>query len=248
MVKLDLDRMNHNTFLISLWLNGIKKNNLILPIFSAREVIQQLQPQKPVWTQTTRNRLHRHGFHSWRPHFNCHLSANFCCAIKRWGQAQHRWRLREWRNCLFTDEALFVLYPSDYTKRVWHQHGEPRRSEVLLQHCETYGGGGRKFLGGLSCDGRIDLVKINGTLNATKYHDEILAHHVVQYRDALGNPGGPKCILVDDSYTPTPHYSISDPMHHQQNATLACQVPWYKLLRECLESSETDAESPHHSQ
>ena len=56
------------------------------------------------------------------------------------------------------------------------------------------------FWGGISYDGRTDLVQINGTLNATKYRD--LAHHVVPYRDAGGHQRGPQFMLVDDNCTP----------------------------------------------
>ena len=68
-----------------------------------------------------------------------------------------------------------------------------------------------------------------------------------------GCPGSPERSPVHfgrrQLYTPplAAHHGLSEPMQHQHNATLVCQIAWYELQRDCLESSENENEPLHHS-
>lgn len=115
----------------------------------------------------------------------------------RFGRRHRRWTRRQWANVLFSDECRFVLKRVDGRVRVWRREGE-EFEEDCIQEVEPYDGGGIMCWGGISTDGKSDLLTIPGRLNARRYIDEVLEPQVVPYAAAIGQ----QFILMDDNATP----------------------------------------------
>ena len=78
-----------------------------------------------------------------------------------------------------------MLRRVDGRVRVFRRRGERFRENCVLRH-DRYGGGSLMVWTGITAHWRTDLVFINGTLNAQKYHQDILARHVVPFIRANG--------------------------------------------------------------
>ena len=63
---------------------------------------------------------------------------------------------------------------------------------------EAYVGGSVMVWGGISLNGRTELVIIDGNLTSQRYVDEILIPHVIPYLGAIGN----NAIFQDDNARP----------------------------------------------
>ena len=100
--------------------------------------------------QTVRNRLHSMGLKSRRARRKPLLTDEHKRNRLRWARAHRRWRLRDWRRCMFTDEVRITLHSGDSRIRVWRRDDESRHADVLINRREAYGGGGRMFWGGIS--------------------------------------------------------------------------------------------------
>ena len=108
------------------------------------------------------------------------------------------WRRINWRHVLFTDESRYCLDYTDRRVRVWRRPGERFHAANIAEH-DRYGGGSIMVWGGISWDGRTDLVVLNqGTLTAQRYRDEILDTQVRLYAGAAGD----QFILTDDNARP----------------------------------------------
>ena len=81
---------------------------------------------------------------------------------------------------LFTDEARFLLRSVDSQARVFRRREERFRENCILPH-GRYGGGSLVVWAGIRAHLTTDLVFLNGTLNAKKYCQDILARHIVPF-------------------------------------------------------------------
>ena len=79
--------------------------------------------------------------------------------------------------------------------------GMGSHAELILAQCDACGGGSRIWGDIFDMAGQ-ELVQINGTSNATKYHAKILARHLLLYWDSLGHQKAPHFILLDNNCTP----------------------------------------------
>ena len=86
---------------------------------------------------------------------------------------------------LFTDESRFLLRRVDGMARVFRQRGERFHENCIVRH-DHDGGGSLMVWAGSTAHGRTYLAFVNGTLNAQKYRQDILACHVVQFIRANG--------------------------------------------------------------
>ena len=155
--------------------------------------------QQPISTQTVRRRLHALGMRSRSARKKSLLLPSHCRRRLQWAIAHRNWRLAQWKHCMFTDEVRVVLARGDGRIRVWRRRGEPRHAEILVNRVEQMGGGGEMFWGGITFDGKTQLVRVNGSMNARKYIDEILDNHVIPYRNGLPRAERAGFILVDDN-------------------------------------------------
>jgi hypothetical protein len=74
----------------------------------------------------------------------------------------------------------------DRRARVWRRRGKRFQIANIAEHVR-YGGGSVMVCGGISCNGRTDLVVVNrGTLTGQRYIDDILKNQVRLYAEAVG--------------------------------------------------------------
>uniref|UniRef100_A0A3Q0QR15 Transposase Tc1-like domain-containing protein n=1 Tax=Amphilophus citrinellus TaxID=61819 RepID=A0A3Q0QR15_AMPCI len=99
-------------------------------------------------------------------------------ARRRQFAEEHRgWTNAQWEQVLWTDESKFEIFGSRRRKFVRRRVGERFRDECLEPTVKR-GGGSVQVWGCISAHGPGDIVKIDGILNAAKYH-QILIHHAI---------------------------------------------------------------------
>ena len=164
-------------------------------------------------------------------------------------------------------QHCFILHRGDDRQRVWHRHGDK---------CGVTTGAtwslwkGWWDLGWHFSYGKTELVQINGTSNATKYHAEILARHLMPSWDALCYRRALHFILLDSNCTPhtawlvtarlvrsvsgslgslvsSLDYGIHDSIKVTRIIPCPTKAPDFKS-NECLKSSEAPIEIEYHSQ
>lgn len=104
------------------------------------------------------------------------------------------WTIDQWKAVLFSDETRVCLFCNDRRKRVYRRQGE-RFAQACIQETVEYGGGSCMFWGGMSIDGKTNLVCVSrtgsargqGSLTAPRYITEILEEHVVPYAGFVGS-------------------------------------------------------------
>lgn len=133
--------------------------------------------------QTIRNRLREHGIRPMRPHTGPVLHPHHRRARLQWCRNVRAWNLLNWRRIWFSDESRFLLYRHDGRMRVYRRRNE-RYARQCVREVDRHGGGGVMMWGGISMNGRTQLVHVQGNLNAVRYRDEILNRHVVPTIDA----------------------------------------------------------------
>jgi hypothetical protein len=112
--------------------------------------------------------------------------------------AHLNWQEADWARVLFTNESRFCRFSNDRSMRVYRRPGEP------YVHCNiaqavSYGKGSIKVWGGISLEGRTQLVIVNqGRLTAERYVTTILEPHVEPYASYIGE----NSILMNDNARP----------------------------------------------
>ena len=101
-----------------------------------------------------------------------------------------------WSKVLFTDETRISLRRNDRAKRVWREPGEAMNRECL-EGVEAFDVGVMVW-GGISTEGRTELVIIRGGLTGQRYVNEVLQLQVRPYHAAIGQD----FILMDDNAPP----------------------------------------------
>jgi len=135
---------------------------------------------RPVSDRTIRRRLQQEGLRARRPFRGPILTEANRQNRLQWAQRHQRWTLRQWENVLFSDESRFCVSVADGRLRVWRRRGERYARCCITEH-NRFGGPSVMVWGGISGDGRTELVVINGNLNADRYINEVLTPHVIPY-------------------------------------------------------------------
>ena len=161
--------------------------------------------------QTIRRRLHQAGLRSRIPAEKLHLLDRHMRARLQWAREKQNFTQAQWDTCLFSDESRFCLAQGDRRHRVWRRRHERRNALPFIRRRELFGGGGIMVWGGISKNGKTDLVIIDGNLTARRYRDEILETHVRPYAGAVG----PEFILVDDNARPHRGFQCDAYLEHE---------------------------------
>lgn len=168
-------------------------------------------------TQTVRRRLHQAGLRCHRPAIVPDMNAQHERHRLRWCHHRRRWNRVEWGNILFSDESRFCLKKNDGRIRVWRRRGE-RNARACTLPRTAFHGGSVMVWGGITAQGKTQLVIINGNLNGRRYIDEVLTPVVVPFMQTL-NPGA---LFQDDNARPH-RARIVDDFLHQQHIT---RIEW----------------------
>jgi transposase len=112
--------------------------------------------------------------------------------------AHLNWQEADWARVLFTNESRFCRFSKDRRMRVYRRPGEPY-VQCNIAQAVSYGGGSIVVWGGISLEGRTELVIVNqGRLTADRYVTTILEPHVVPYAPYIGEIS----ILMNDNASP----------------------------------------------
>ncbi|GFU82227.1 transposable element Tc3 transposase [Trichonephila clavipes] len=100
---------------------------------------------------------------------------------------EHRnWRDNEWGRVLFTDESRFSLSSDSHRILIWRERGSLNHPSNIIER-DMYGGRGVLVWGGIMLGSRTDLhIFAAGSVNGTRYCNEILLPYVRLFRGAMG--------------------------------------------------------------
>ncbi|GFY17750.1 transposable element Tcb2 transposase [Trichonephila clavipes] len=103
------------------------------------------------------------------------------------GCREHRnWRDNEWGRVLFTDESRFSLSSDSHRILIWRERGSRNHLSNIIER-DRYGGRGVLVWGGIMLGSRTDLHIFDaGSVNGTRYCNEILLPYVRLFRGAMG--------------------------------------------------------------
>jgi len=135
--------------------------------------------------RTTYRRCLALGYRSRRPVIRIPLGPNHIQARLNWAAEHETWRMRQWRNVMFSDESRFCLDFHDGRVRVRRLPSERFLDDCIVEH-DRYGGGSVMVWAGIMSNRRTDLVPVQGTLTGQRYVEEILIPHVLPAAQQFG--------------------------------------------------------------
>ncbi|GFW70772.1 transposable element Tcb2 transposase [Trichonephila clavipes] len=102
------------------------------------------------------------------------------------GLFARRPRDNEWGRVLFTDESRFSLSSDSHRILIWRERGSRNHPSNIIER-DRYGGRGVLVWGGIMLGSRTDLhIFEAGSVNGTRYCNEILLPYVRLFRGAMG--------------------------------------------------------------
>ncbi|GFU96841.1 transposable element Tc1 transposase [Trichonephila clavipes] len=103
-----------------------------------------------------------------------------------WCRKHRNWRDNEWRRVLFTDESRFSLSSDSHRILIRRERGSRNHPSNIIERYR-YGGRGVLVWGGIMLGSRTDLHIFDaGSVNGTRYCNEILLPYVRLFRGAMG--------------------------------------------------------------
>ncbi|GFW01672.1 transposable element Tc1 transposase [Trichonephila clavipes] len=103
-----------------------------------------------------------------------------------WCREHCNWRDNEWGRVLFIDESRFSLSSDSHRILIWRERGSRNHPSNIIER-DRYGFRGVLVWGGIMLGSRSDLHIFDaGSVNGTRYCNEILLPYVRLFRDAMG--------------------------------------------------------------
>ena len=151
--------------------------------------------QVNVSSKTVKRRLRDADLKSRRPVKVPRLSQNDKRRRLQFARAHVNWTIEQWKNILFTDETRIQLWKPDGRNYVYRRVGERYASCNLIESV-SFGGGGIMVWGGITWEGRTELVEVIGRMTADMYIENVLLDHVLPF---VGHIGYDKFVLMHDN-------------------------------------------------
>jgi transposase len=150
---------------------------------------------RPISRFTVARRLHGGGLFARRPVRCVPLTPAHRRRRSLWCREHRNWRDNEWGRVLFTDESRFSLSSDSHRILIWRERGSRNHPSNIIER-DRYGGGGVLVWGGIMLGSRTDLHIFDaGSVNGTRYCNEILLPYVRLFRGAMG----PQFLFMDDN-------------------------------------------------
>ncbi|GFW86538.1 transposable element Tcb2 transposase [Trichonephila clavipes] len=135
---------------------------------------------------TVARRLHGGGLFARRPVRCVPLTPAHRRRRSLWCREHRNWRDNEWGRVLFTDESRFSLNSHSHRILIWRERGSRNHPSNIIER-DRYGGRGVLVWGGIMLSSRTDLHIFDaGSVNETRYCNEILLPYVRLFRGAMG--------------------------------------------------------------
>ncbi|GFY15843.1 transposable element Tcb2 transposase [Trichonephila clavipes] len=141
---------------------------------------------RPISRFTVARRLHGGGLFARRPVRCVPLTPAHRRRRSLWCREHRNWRDNEWGRVLFTDESRFSLSSDSHRILIWRERGSRNHASNIIER-DRYGGRGVLVWEGIMLGSRTDLHIFDaGSVNGTRYCNEILLPYVRLFRGAMG--------------------------------------------------------------
>ncbi|GFT27442.1 transposable element Tcb2 transposase [Trichonephila clavipes] len=141
---------------------------------------------RPISRFTVARRLHGGDLYARRPVRCVPLTPAHRRRRSLWCREYRNWRDNEWGRVLFTDESRFSLSSDSHRILIWRERGSRNHPSNIIKR-DRYGGHGVLVWRGIMLGSRTDLHIFDaGSVNGTRYCNEILLPYVRLFRGAMG--------------------------------------------------------------
>ncbi|GFU70843.1 transposable element Tc3 transposase [Trichonephila clavipes] len=141
---------------------------------------------RPISRFTVARRLHGGGLFARCPVRCVPLTPAHRRRRSLWCREHQNWRDNEWGRVLFTDESRFSLSSDFHRILIWRERGSRNHPLNIIER-DRYGGRSVLVWGGIMLGSRTDLHIFDaGSVNGTRYCNEILRPYVRLFRGAMG--------------------------------------------------------------
>ncbi|UYV70741.1 ITP [Cordylochernes scorpioides] len=139
----------------------------------------------PALCKTISRRLVANGLHSCRPLRRLPLTPPNRRQRLEWCRARSTW-MTEWHRVVFSDESRFCLSSESRRVRVWRRRGERSNPAAIVER-PTVRQRGIMVWGAIAYDSRSPLLRIQGTMTAQRYVDDVLRPVTLPYLQGVPN-------------------------------------------------------------
>ncbi|UYV61709.1 hypothetical protein LAZ67_1006079 [Cordylochernes scorpioides] len=159
----------------------ILRQAVAAPQATCTAILQHVQDtlDHSISTRTISRRLVANGLHSCRPLRRLPLTPPNRRQRLEWCRARSTW-MTEWHRVVFSDESRFCLSSDSRRVRVWRQRGERSNPAAIVER-PTVRQCGIMVWGAIAYDSRSPLLRIQGTMTAQRYVDDVLPPVTLPY-------------------------------------------------------------------
>ncbi|UYV79973.1 hypothetical protein LAZ67_18001240 [Cordylochernes scorpioides] len=154
-------------------------------IVSETLVYRKVSADHSISTRNISRRLVANGLHSCRPLRRLPLTPPNRRQRLEWCRARSTW-MTEWHRVVFSDESRFCLSSDSRRVRVWRRRGERSNPAAIVER-PTVRQRGIIVWGAIAYDSRSPLLRIQGTMTAQRYVDDVLRPVTLPYLQGVPN-------------------------------------------------------------
>ncbi|UYV84233.1 Transposase, partial [Cordylochernes scorpioides] len=157
------------------------------PQATCTAILQHVQDplDHSISTRTISRRLVANGLHSCRPLRRLPLTPPNRRQRLEWCRARSTW-MTEWHRVMFSDESRFCSSSDSRRVRVWRRRGERSNPAAIVER-PTVRQRGIMVWGAIAYDSRSPLLRIQGTMTAQRYVDDVLRPVTLPYLQGVPN-------------------------------------------------------------
>ncbi|UYV76157.1 hypothetical protein LAZ67_13002901 [Cordylochernes scorpioides] len=165
----------------------ILRQAVAAPQATCTAILQHVQDtlDHSISTRTISRRLVANGLHSCRPLRRLPLTPPNRRQRLEWCRARSTW-MTEWHRVVFSDESRFCLSSDSRRVRVWRRRGERSNPAAIVER-PTVRQRGIMVWGAIAYDSRSPLLRIQGTMTAQRYVDDVLRPVTLHYLQGVPN-------------------------------------------------------------
>ncbi|UYV84126.1 hypothetical protein LAZ67_X001263, partial [Cordylochernes scorpioides] len=165
----------------------ILRQAVAAPQATCTAILQHVQDtlDHSISTRTISRRLVANGLHSCRPLRRLPLTLPNRRQRLEWCRARSTW-MTEWHRVVFSEESRFCLSSDSRRVRVWRRRGERSNPAAIVER-PTVRQRGIMVWGAIAYDSRSPLLRIQGTMTAQRYVDDVLRPVTLPYLQGVPN-------------------------------------------------------------